>query len=269
MLSADAATEDFRRIAGTLALHGVVVVRNFVSASGCAVLRTEFAALLEQAEVESAPTFKRVNRSRFMRVLDTELDRARYPAVATSFYSTQIEQIAGQFYGEHAFRVNPELYLTHDVECMDFNGSWHLDPSRSLKFLLYLNDVDAGNGAMMYVPGSNHHSIYRIHYHRYRGEDEFPVFLPDNEVPASRVSLNGPAGTAVIFDTAGLHRAGELTAGRERMVIRGHCYARPALRERIFNRLRRSKLNPLRLARTEDELVAPEFRSRPRWTVTP
>ena len=235
-LMVDGTRATTEEILDVLALYGVVVVKEFVPLDSCTTLKGEFLRLMAQAESEHAPTFNKKNNSRFTRVLDTELDKVSFAAISSQLYSSRVAMLANGFYGANPYFLNKELYLTHDVDRMDFNGGWHLDPSRSLKFMLYLNDVTEKNGAMMYVPGSNYQAIYRIHYYRYRGMDEFPVLLPDNEVPVGRISLNWQAGTMVIFDTAGLHRAGNIDSGAERLVIRGHWYARPTLPIRIFNK---------------------------------
>ena len=185
-----------------------------------------------------------------------------YRHLGAPLYSERTKAVADGFYGPHKYRLNEHVYLTHDVDSMDFNAGWHTDPSRSLKFMLYLNDVSEENGAMKYIPGSNYHGVYRIHYHRFRGQDDFPAFLAEHEVPGGAVSLNGKAGTMVIFDAAGFHTAGYLKPATERLVLRGHCLVAPTLRMKLFNRIRKSALNILKCIQTEDELVHDRFKSK-------
>ena len=88
----------------------------------------------------------------------------------------------------------------------DFHG-WHADAwydqtsaseiYREVKLAFYLTDVRTG--AFNYIKGS-----HRQQHPRILKKQEV------NELPASRlVELNGPAGTAFLFDTSGIHRQGK------------------------------------------------------------
>lgn len=243
----------------TLSLHGVAVVQDYISEPEVLAAREEFFRLLQQQE-GSSDLFLKKNGSRVARLWE-KLPQ-EWCHLGAPLYSGLTRQIAAGFYGPHKYHLNQHVYLTHDVDRMDFNEGWHTDPSRSLKFMMYLNDVTEKNGAMKYIPGSNYHGVYRIHYNRFRGNDEFPVFLADNEVPEGAVSLCGTAGTMIIFDAAGFHSAGSLMENTERLVLRGHCFAARTIRTRICDRIRKSGANWLNYLETEDELVADRFKSK-------
>ncbi|MEY4964940.1 MAG: hypothetical protein RL274_523 [Pseudomonadota bacterium] len=242
----------------TLELYGVAVVSNYVAAADLPPARDEFFRLM--ATQEAADLFLKKNKSRIARLWNRL--PGEYKTLDATLYSERTRQIADSFYGPHKYLLNEHVYLTHDVDKMDFNAGWHPDQSRSLKFMLYLNDVSEENGAMKYIPGSNYHGIYRIHYYRFRGDDDFPTYLPENEVPAGGISLNGKAGTMVIFDAAGFHMAGSLKPDAERLIIRGHCLIESTFRTRLADRIRKSVINVLKHIQTEDECVDDRFKSK-------
>jgi len=242
----------------TLELYGVAVVSNYVDQADIPAAREEFFQVM--VAQESSDLFLKKNKSRVARLWSRLPDA--YRNLGAPLYSERTKNIADGFYGPHKYRLNEHVYLTHDVNSMDFNAGWHTDPSRSLKFMLYLNDVSEKNGAMKYIPGSNYHGIYRIHYHRFRGDDNFPAFLAENEVPGGAISLNGKAGTMVVFDAAGFHTAGSIKPDEERLILRGHCLVAPTWRMKLFDRIRKSAFNILKYIQTEDELVHGRFKSK-------
>ena len=72
---------------------------------------------------------------------------------ARFFHSQFMECIAREYFDPYAFVLNEQVYLTHDKNVMDFSTEWHTDPSRSLRFFLYLTDTTRVNGVFMYAPG--------------------------------------------------------------------------------------------------------------------
>ena len=129
---------------------------------------------------------------------------------------------------------------------------WHVDGGLSciskpgdarIKLFIYLNDVTSKNGAFSYVPGS--HKILDI-LHRAMHDRAIPPLairdlsslrdycasnapglLEDQQALADRMfgsidsdtaacgpySLEGPAGTLIIFDERGMHRGGDISEG--------------------------------------------------------
>jgi hypothetical protein len=107
----------------------------------------------------------------------------------------------------------------------DFHG-WHADAwydqtsaseiHREVKLALYLTDVRTG--AFNYIKGS-----HRQRHPRILNKQEV------NDLPASRlVELTGPAGTAFLFDTSGIHRQGmPILEPRQAIFL---CYHDPRVR---------------------------------------
>ncbi len=160
--------------------------------------------------------------------------------------SSQIEKEAPSLYGVF---VNPlfreitrlygmphpgDIFLSHDFNSyqdkgLEVNGHLHYDKRQTLKFFLYLTDVDKSTGAFSILPGSRDQGMrwreenssmnriytsskYNVDSHRYGLE-----FLKNETLP-----IEGPAGTVIAFDSDTLHFGGRVERGRERKVARVH-----------------------------------------------
>jgi hypothetical protein len=195
--------------------------------------------------------------------LQDGLDPALYPVGAGALSDGLLSRIARGYYAPHAFTLNRQVYVTHDQDVMNYSSQWHLDPSRSLKFFIYVTDTSKENGAFMYAPGSHREGFFRIMYYRSRGLDAFPQAIPEDELPTKALSVESGAGSLLVFEAAGFHRAGELRPGLERLVIRGHSYPKTTRLGRFLGRLlRRSPLNLARYGLVEDDRVNERFKTR-------
>jgi hypothetical protein len=91
---------------------------------------------------------------------------------------------------------------------------WHRDQWKQVRVFLYLSDVDEGNGALEYIPGSRaggrHADLCPMP--RGLGPDYYlhtPDGLVEERVPrGERTVCSGPLGSIVFCDTVGLHRGG-------------------------------------------------------------
>ncbi len=113
----------------------------------------------------------------------------------------------------------------------------HFDMQRSLKFMIYLSDVDKSSAAFRYCLGSHRrNTAFRSRYLLMGGA---PKELPNVAGPAERfvfADMEGPRGTLLIFDTDGFHTGGHLLPGRERLLVRSRTllsgwYDHPILKE--------------------------------------
>ena len=135
---------------------------------------------------------------------------------------------------------------------------WHVDGTLScinkpgdarIKLFFYLNDVTSRNGAFSYVAGS-HKILDSLHRGMHDGvipplairdlstlreycAINAPPLPADQQLLAERIfasldsdtapcgpySLEGPAGTLIIFDERGMHRGGDISEGR-RSILR-------------------------------------------------
>lgn len=107
---------------------------------------------------------------------------------------------------------------------------WHRDPEdrRLVKTFLYFTDVDAGAGAMQYVPHSRRGEKYGNLW-----PQKFPAGATlksdelESRIPqADWVTCSFPAGTLLFVDTVGFHRGGRATTHRR--VLATWTYSSPA-----------------------------------------
>jgi hypothetical protein len=113
-------------------------------------------------------------------------------------------------------------WLNHDLDVdlakvrhgyyVERQKSYHrdIDDWSVLRYFVYLTDVDQAHGPHSYIPGT--HNRY-MRQHRNMDFDENPNGLYD-----TRIDITGPAGTAILMDPFGLHRATVPTAGDRLML---------------------------------------------------
>jgi Phytanoyl-CoA dioxygenase (PhyH) len=134
-------------------------------------------------------------------------------------------------------RTQPFVSILHHKHLMsgghapqqDGNNLPHRDVFYpSYKIFIYLNDVTEDNAAFVYYPGTHAGrralDAYRssLRYYWVEKRANKPVNALDHcQGSPQAVSQNGPAGSGVIFNVAGIHRRGEYKTDRfrERIVL--------------------------------------------------
>lgn len=159
-----------------------------------------------------------------------------------SWYGHLMAYTGGQatFLGAQ-FRTLPPALLSY--------VGWHYDVPRStplhLKVQLYLDPVSRRDGAFAYVPGSHHPE-----------SGPWPLVADPVEMPGHRV-FEGEAGTAVVFNSHGLHTslANRSGHGRRSIIL-------------IYEVYSEATFNPDAFARFADRLTTADrrqlFRREPR-----
>jgi hypothetical protein len=112
---------------------------------------------------------------------------------------------------------------------------WHRDPEDEhvVKVFVYFTEVDEEAGPFEYVRGSSAGGRYADLWpwadgHRYVEAEELEAAVP----PEDRLTVTGPAGTAIVCDTGGFHRGG-FAQSRPR-VLSTSTYLLPDTRKRRF-----------------------------------
>ncbi len=106
------------------------------------------------------------------------------------------------------------------------NNYLHFDRLRSLKVLVYLEDVCKGSGPFTICPGTTktgakiRRSFASLPYE----EKKNRVEIDHPELDYEMVPILGPAGTTIIFDSDTFHKGGSVLQGNTRTVIRSHWY---------------------------------------------
>jgi Phytanoyl-CoA dioxygenase (PhyH) len=166
----------------------------------------------------------------------------RFPFLGQALRSDLVREIATGYDPKCDFFRNATI--THDHRPRKITDI-HFDDKRSLKFMIYLCDVDKDSAAFRYCLGS--HRKNRKLRNRYllmggRLEEIPNILAPDEQVVLT--DMEGPAGTLVIFDADGFHAAGSLKDGKERLLIRSRTALSGWFNNRILQQV--AKQNPLR-----------------------
>lgn len=113
------------------------------------------------------------------------------------------------------------VYLRRDmaVERAAASNQWHLDMEdrRVIKLVVYLTDVEDGDGSFQYLPREQSVELRRALGPNYRvGPDQqMSKFVPDSEWRTAK----GPAGTVLISDTAVLYHKGRRPEKKDRVTL--------------------------------------------------
>lgn len=182
-----------------LEAEGIAVIPGLLDADTLRAMQRAFESRLKRLRWNDVDGFEMTEPYRHMiqDVLTLEqgfVDLALHPAVKDAL---------GNYIGEGYELVEAKGWRSLPTS-KDFNG-WHGDAwydqnqvngtiPREVKLAFYLTDVRSG--AFQYIKGSHGRQAPR------------PVRAYEvKDVPASSVvSVNGPAGTAILFDTSGIHR---------------------------------------------------------------
>jgi hypothetical protein len=178
--------------------HGIIVLPDLLPRERLQAMQTAFRRQLAQLKWNNVPGYEQTERFRHM-VEDVLLleqgfvDLALHPLV---------KETLGEYIGPAFELVEAKGWLSVPTR-RDFHG-WHGDAwydqtkvqelQREVKLALYLTDVRSG--AFAYIRGSHG----KAHPHNV-GDAEVASYPADR-----RLEVYGPAGTAILFDTSGIHR---------------------------------------------------------------
>ncbi|MCK6640145.1 MAG: phytanoyl-CoA dioxygenase family protein [Bacteroidia bacterium] len=150
------------------------------------------------------------------------LSQSSFPVMFDVFRNAKFDAITKKYLNRPDVKANNSVYVVNDVVgTRHMANDLHFDVQRTLKFFVYLNDCSAVNGAFACVPGSqNFTAKVRLE----KGDQvNYENRMMSRDLPAEEsdvVSVEGPAGTLIIFDTDVFHRTGIVSEG-ERRVMRG------------------------------------------------
>ena len=156
-----------------------------------------------------------------------------------------IKSIVFKYFNNNDFKM--DVFETLDTpKSKHIAQDPHFDRFPTLKFLIYLNDIDVSNGAFCVSPGSHHwvrknfplprERFNNIKY--FKDSRNLPKFVIDNLIP-----ITGRAGQLLVFHTDCVHNQGIVHTGDSK-IIRAHFRDsfKYVIKEQNFLRLKMQKL---------------------------
>jgi hypothetical protein len=219
-VSGNVLRDDVKAIAGRLSQYGVLVIPGLFNPDTVSRLHLEYEKLLNSSEAFVRKVDYSNGRAVTLNMVD--IDVAKYPATGETFRLPYFDALTKLYLGRNDVFANKTVYVVNDVIGTKHHANdLHFDIQRSLKFFIYLTDTTTANGAFSCVPGSHKiSSDLRLRHGKNLNYEnrELSRQLPVKEEDA--ISIEGSAGSLIIFDTDVFHRAGIVTEG-ERRVMRG------------------------------------------------
>lgn len=250
--------EETRKYLEILAKDGIIVLPEFISESLFGEIKTITGKLIPGLQFKSTasqgleflvknPAQSRVVLGRLMESGGTPESKNLFKLLDQAVKENPIlrEIVSGAIRGNY-FQFTPwEIFFHKKLDDgypeLDVASYFHSDTFHpEFKVFLYLSDNDEKNGSFVYVPGSHRPTFERIKFEYYKSIsyaklkaenlDKRIKAWPDGRgwhcltaeeesvLKLNPRSINGRAGTLVIFNTAGFHRRGDFSSDKLRAV---------------------------------------------------
>jgi hypothetical protein len=203
-----------------LARNGIAVISEFFSGNDLEKIKNEFSDFVD---INNPGGSYQLEKSKGQRFIFSDLSQKEFPMITSIAGNSHFNAIADDFFGQYPYKI-ASVYGNWDVDSMKTDTDWHTDGRTMLKFFIYLTDTDKDNGAFKFNLGSHREGYYRMLHSRLSGDVNCTFFSPESEI-LHPVDVEAKAGSVIIFNTNGIHRAGEMSEGYERQVLRYHLLA--------------------------------------------
>jgi hypothetical protein len=222
-------TADIGDAIANLRRDGIAVLRGYLDQQRLDLLRDEFERAFDTEDSGVYARHYHPTSGRVARAKPDQLSDEEFGNVRSIFRSDRFEKITKEYYYPNRYRLNDDVFFSHELPSGVPILPWHFDRQQALKFFMYLVDTNEENGAFEYCPGTQREGRLRANYHVLRGgrQRDIPNDIPDEEI-RNPVTVAGKAGDLIIFDPDGFHRGGVVQEGNERKIIRGHAHPVPA-----------------------------------------
>lgn len=237
---APAGQRDLSAVVPLVREHGYALVPGFFELAFLNDLSREFVQIQTDKPVGFG-AYPRSDHLRIMTLIKPDTIREKviehnFTALQKLLYEFGLEGLVAAFYAED-YLYPHSVYFVHSMATnttmTQLPYVQHFDKLRKLKFFVFLDDVEVCHGPTWVVPGSqiaNCRKRAEWQTKEFSGKKTSPCVGTDKHHeaidnltsfdPQSEVPLTATKGTLVILDTDTSHRAGELSPGCQRRVIR-------------------------------------------------
>ena len=190
--------------------------------------------LLEQKTLKA---FKKAKKNQFHTITDfvkvlsiTEEDtkKKNFGFLNEFFINVKLKEFVQEYFESEKIEI-AKIFLAESsnngekVDVLPYK--MHFDKTRYLKFMIYLRDVFEGDGGVTFAKKEWNTKLQQELLKREALREENVVEVKD----LSQIEeINGPKGTAAIFDTNITHKAGQVLGENKRLVLRIDTRIKPA-----------------------------------------
>ena len=149
-------------------------------------------------------------------------NQKKFPHFLKFFNSSIFKSITERFFNNSKIDYMSEIFIHRTSQTIDpLSKELHWDRHQTLKFWLYVNDVNKNSGAMRIIPGS----AAKNRIIRKNAGDRTKIIggLENLSNTGEATYLEAKKGSIMIFNTDCSHGASPVAAGHRREIVRGHC----------------------------------------------
>jgi hypothetical protein len=220
---------DCLKVAEKIGKYGAAILRGYIKGHDLELLKNEVIMMAEAGHHVYSKGDSIVSSYEWRHITEQKFPQTR-KFMRTPF----VRKIAEEFFGQYetmCASIRSLYYRNAEVG----NEHWHIDPTTSLKYFVYLNDIDQGNGCTEYSLGSHKEGfLRRLHHHTacnvVNDPNRLALRVDDADIVSSS-PIEAEAGSVLIFNPNGYHRAGVIQPGRERIILAAYYCATGAMLE--------------------------------------
>jgi ectoine hydroxylase-related dioxygenase (phytanoyl-CoA dioxygenase family) len=210
--------------------QGVCVVDSFLSDEEVAEVRGSIDKIYESIEeTEGVSTHLKTEYQHALTVDYNESRVESFPALEDVVRQTKLENTVRDYYDENDVRYPASLFIARSFGTEqspegklsdDPPYALHYDKLNKFKFFFYLTDVAIDHGPTHFAPGLHDEVKEQRLNELDEGKDYSELSNKLEDVRSGMTPVIAEAGTLLIFDTDVPHKAGGLSEGSEREVLR-------------------------------------------------
>jgi ectoine hydroxylase-related dioxygenase (phytanoyl-CoA dioxygenase family) len=215
--------------------YGVCIIDSFFAEETIEALRQEYEELYDNGQYPAVQEHSDEEHTQTRYINYDELNKEKYSKIEDVVENPLFEDVTRSYFEEEDVLYPSNLWAAKSKGTPDAptgtasDGppyAYHFDRQNNFKFLFYLSDVGIDDGPTHFVP--ENHMDYKQHRLDYidAGKDIWEIsnvmwkYHVGDSIEEMEVPVVGDAGTLVIFDTDTPHRAGDLSRGHQREIMR-------------------------------------------------
>lgn len=214
---------------------GVCIIDSYLSEDQINAIRSEVKTIYDNIhQKRGVRTHFKQNYQHALSIDYGKLDKSTLPAIKNLVLTPEFESVVSRYYDEDDVLYPSNLFIARSYGTEDSpegvlsDGppyALHHDRVNHFKFFFYLTDVTLDDGPTHFAPGL-HTGVKEQRLERLNnGQKASKLSNTIEDVDQEIVPAIGEAGTLLVFDTDTPHRAGGLSEGHSREILRIDSYS--------------------------------------------